>query len=50
VHSLGEGTDAGQAWFLALIAIAVVPALCLLAARLAGSARQRPAVVSSRPA
>jgi sulfoxide reductase heme-binding subunit YedZ len=39
VHSLGEGTDAGQAWFLALIAIAVVPALCLLVARLLGSAR-----------
>ena len=50
VHSLGEGTDAGQAWFLALIAIAVLPALCLLLARLAGSARQRPAVATSRPA
>jgi sulfoxide reductase heme-binding subunit YedZ len=51
VHSLGEGTDAGQAWFLALVAIAVVPALCLLVARLAGSARQRqPAVTASHPA
>ena len=50
VHSLGEGTDAGQVWFLALIAIAVVPALCLLLARLAGSARQRTAVTASRPA
>jgi sulfoxide reductase heme-binding subunit YedZ len=39
VHSLGEGTDAGQVWFLALIAIAVVPALCLLLARLAGGHR-----------
>jgi sulfoxide reductase heme-binding subunit YedZ len=33
VHSLGEGTDAGQLWFLAMIAIAVVPALVLLAGR-----------------
>jgi sulfoxide reductase heme-binding subunit YedZ len=38
-HSLGEGTDAGQAWFLAMIAVAVVPALALLTARLLGSAR-----------
>jgi methionine sulfoxide reductase heme-binding subunit len=33
VHSLGEGTDAGQAWFLAMTAIVVVPALVLLAIR-----------------
>ncbi len=33
-HSVGEGTDAGQAWFLAMTAIVVVPALVLLAARL----------------
>jgi len=32
-HSLGEGTDAGQAWFLAMISLAVVPALALLLAR-----------------
>jgi methionine sulfoxide reductase heme-binding subunit len=32
-HSLGEGTDAGQAWFLAMTAIVVVPALALLLAR-----------------
>jgi methionine sulfoxide reductase heme-binding subunit len=30
-HSLGEGTDAGQLWFLAMTAIVVVPALALLA-------------------
>jgi sulfoxide reductase heme-binding subunit YedZ len=29
-HSLGEGTDAGQTWFLAMTALAVVPALLLL--------------------
>ena len=32
-HSLGEGTDAGQAWFLAMTAIVVVPALVLLVGR-----------------
>jgi len=30
VHSLGEGTDAGQTWFLAMIGIVAVPALALL--------------------
>ena len=33
VHSLGEGTDAGQTWFLAATAIVAVPALVLLAVR-----------------
>ncbi len=33
VHSLGEGTDAGQTWFLAMTAIVVVPALVLLLVR-----------------
>jgi sulfoxide reductase heme-binding subunit YedZ len=33
VHALGEGTDAGQIWFLAMIAIVVIPALALLAMR-----------------
>ncbi|MCW3019171.1 MAG: hypothetical protein JWN10_1479 [Solirubrobacterales bacterium] len=37
-HSLGEGTDAGQTWFLASVAIVVVPALTLLLGRLLGSA------------
>lgn len=39
-HSLGEGTDAGQAWFLAMVAIVVVPALILLIVRLAGGRGQ----------
>ena len=43
VHSLGEGTDAGQAWFLAMTAIVVLPALGLLAARWIGAARSRSA-------
>jgi sulfoxide reductase heme-binding subunit YedZ len=33
VHSLGEGTDAGTAWFLALNGVLIVPALILLAVR-----------------
>jgi sulfoxide reductase heme-binding subunit YedZ len=38
-HSLGMGTDAGQLWFLAMVAIVVAPALALLVSRLARSAR-----------
>jgi sulfoxide reductase heme-binding subunit YedZ len=34
VHTLGEGTDAGQTWFLAVTALAVVPVVVLLAVRL----------------
>jgi sulfoxide reductase heme-binding subunit YedZ len=34
VHSIAEGSDAGQAWFLFATAIAVLPALWLLALRL----------------
>jgi sulfoxide reductase heme-binding subunit YedZ len=43
VHALGEGTDAGQVWFLAMIALVVVPALALLATRLARSGSTAPA-------
>jgi sulfoxide reductase heme-binding subunit YedZ len=32
-HSLGEGTDAGQTWFLVMLAIVAVPALILLVIR-----------------
>jgi sulfoxide reductase heme-binding subunit YedZ len=39
IHSLGEGTDAGQTWFLAMTAIAVVPALVLFLARVGGVGR-----------
>ncbi|HEX3909295.1 MAG TPA: ferric reductase-like transmembrane domain-containing protein [Solirubrobacteraceae bacterium] len=45
-HSLGEGTDAGQAWFLAMTAIAVLPALALLVARWARASTAAPAVAS----
>jgi methionine sulfoxide reductase heme-binding subunit len=37
VHALGMGTDAGQAWFLAMIAVVAIPALGLLATRLTRS-------------
>jgi sulfoxide reductase heme-binding subunit YedZ len=49
IHSLGEGTDAGQLWFLAMVALVAIPALGLLAARLLRAAgpvrpgRPRPA-------
>jgi methionine sulfoxide reductase heme-binding subunit len=36
-HSLGEGTDAGQLWFLAMVAIVAIPALALLTLRLLDS-------------
>jgi sulfoxide reductase heme-binding subunit YedZ len=35
-HSLGEGTDAGQTWFLAMTALVVIPPLVLLLARTFG--------------
>jgi sulfoxide reductase heme-binding subunit YedZ len=35
-HSLGEGTDAGQTWFLVAVGIVVVPAAALALSRLAG--------------
>jgi sulfoxide reductase heme-binding subunit YedZ len=41
-HSLGEGTDAGQTWFLAMTAIVVAPPLTLLLARLLCRPATRP--------
>jgi sulfoxide reductase heme-binding subunit YedZ len=51
-HSLGEGTDAGQLWFLAMVAIVAVPALVLLLGRLARVERagDRPSARPSAPA
>jgi len=43
VHALGEGTDAGQVWFLAMIALVATPALGLLLTRLARSVDGDPA-------
>jgi sulfoxide reductase heme-binding subunit YedZ len=45
-HSLGEGTDAGQTWFLAMTAIVVVPAISLLAVRWLGASRSSRAAVA----
>jgi sulfoxide reductase heme-binding subunit YedZ len=50
-HALGEGTDAGQFWFLAMLAVVVIPALALLGTRLARSGAAAPAGgVSGGPA
>jgi len=56
-HALGEGTDAGQLWFLAMVAVVAIPALALLATRLARSGdapkvppATQPQMSKSRPA
>jgi sulfoxide reductase heme-binding subunit YedZ len=56
VHTLMEGTDAGQLWFLVLVTITSAPVLVLLAMRVAGSRRgaaerqtQAPTARVSRP-
>lgn len=43
VHSIGEGTDAGRAWFLASVGAVALPALGLLVLRTFGHRRLRPA-------
>jgi methionine sulfoxide reductase heme-binding subunit len=43
VHALGEGTDAGRAWFLALAAIGALPAIALLMLRRLNALAGRPA-------
>jgi len=48
VHAFGEGTDAGQTWFIAMTATVVVPACVLLALRLLR--RSPPAQPARRPA
>jgi sulfoxide reductase heme-binding subunit YedZ len=52
-HALGEGTDAGQLWFLAMIALVTIPALALLATRMArsggASAAPAPQMSKKRP-
>jgi methionine sulfoxide reductase heme-binding subunit len=39
-HSLGEGTDARQTWFLVMTAVVAVPGLLLLVSRLTGGRRR----------
>jgi len=51
-HALGEGTDAGQVWFLAMVALVAIPALALLVTRLTRSAGPAPTArgaAKSRP-
>jgi sulfoxide reductase heme-binding subunit YedZ len=43
VHTLVEGTDAGQIWFLALVAVTSAPVLVLLWLRVGGARRLQPA-------
>jgi methionine sulfoxide reductase heme-binding subunit len=47
VHTFAEGTDAGQIWFIGLIALATAPALVLLLHRVTGR-RLRPAMAAPR--
>ena len=47
IHALGEGTDAGAAWFLATVAAVVLPTLALLVVRLGG---RPPASAAPAPA
>jgi sulfoxide reductase heme-binding subunit YedZ len=50
VHSIGEGTDAGQLWFLAMIGVVAAPALVLLASRLLGPPEAPPSrTAGTRP-
>jgi sulfoxide reductase heme-binding subunit YedZ len=49
VHALGEGTDAGQTWFLVMVGVAVVPALALLSVRWVRRAEAASANPNSAP-
>ncbi len=40
-HALGEGTDAGQLWFLAMVGVVVAPALVLLMAKFTRAPRKQ---------
>jgi sulfoxide reductase heme-binding subunit YedZ len=46
IHSVGEGTDAGEPWFLFATAAVVLPALWLLALRLFGTSSQTKAATA----
>jgi methionine sulfoxide reductase heme-binding subunit len=39
VHALGEGTDHGRVWFLAMVAIVALPALALVIQRFSGTSQ-----------
>jgi methionine sulfoxide reductase heme-binding subunit len=42
VHALGEGSDAGTAWFLASVGLVAIPAVALLALRVSGEGARVP--------
>jgi sulfoxide reductase heme-binding subunit YedZ len=48
-HSLGEGTDAGQLWFLVATGIVALPAAALLFVRLSGRRAAPRTVAAARP-
>jgi sulfoxide reductase heme-binding subunit YedZ len=50
IHTLGAGTDAGQIWLLALMALPTVPAAILLLNRLLGPPAERAAAPRLQPA
>jgi sulfoxide reductase heme-binding subunit YedZ len=50
VHAFTDGTDAGQVWFIALVALTSVPAVLLLAHRVAHRRPQRSDATSPRRA
>jgi sulfoxide reductase heme-binding subunit YedZ len=39
VHALGEGTDNGRIWFLAMVAVVALPALALVVQRFSGTSQ-----------
>jgi sulfoxide reductase heme-binding subunit YedZ len=45
VHTFAEGSDAGQLWFIALVALTAAPAVVLFLIRVTGSRRVAPAAV-----
>jgi methionine sulfoxide reductase heme-binding subunit len=49
-HSFGEGTDAGEAWFIVATAIVVIPALALLVVRHVRPAASGRSAPQPRPA
>lgn len=49
-HSLGEGTDAGQTWFLVMTAIVALPALSLLVTRFSRTGQSHSATSQAAPA
>ena len=49
IHALGEGTDAGQLWFLVMVGIVVVPAVTLVVLRYVGPGEPNGRPVARRP-